>query len=275
MANIFEYQDYRRYLRETFAELKQSRSHLSQRAIQMKMGITSSGFLANVLAGRSNLTLSQCRKLAKVLKLNKSETAYFETMVLFNQAKTIDDKAEYFQRLLAYQQTKLKVLTGKQLSLFSRWHYAVIRELANFVDVRDHKTLGQMLDPPISPAEAKESVAQLLSLGILKELANGRIVQNDEIVSTGNEIRSFDVVNFQSATLDVAKRALLKCPKKERDISALTFTVSEECFGQIKEELRQVRKRILNLVQRDTKPERVYQCSLNLFPVSGSQREQS
>lgn len=275
MANIYEYQDYRRYLKDHLAEKKQSGGHLSQRAIQTKMGISSSGFLANVLAGRSNLTLSQCRKLATILKLNKSETQYFETMVLFTQARSIEDKADYFDRLLSSQQAKLTVLTPKQLSLFSRWHYAVIRELANFVDVRDYAALAKMIDPPLTAAEAKESVAQLLALGILKELPSGEIVQSDEIVSTGDEIRSFDIVQFQNATLDAARRALLRCPKAQRDISVLTFTVSEECFLQVKEELRQVRKRILNLVQRDRHPERVYQCSLNLFPVTAEQRKGS
>jgi uncharacterized protein (TIGR02147 family) len=97
-------------------------------------------------------------------------------------------------------------------------------------------------------------------------------VQSDPIVSSGDEVRSFDVVNFQSATLDMARRALLRCPREQRDISVLTVTMSEECFKQVKEELRQVRKRILGLVQRDEKSERVYQCSINLFPVTSAKR---
>jgi uncharacterized protein (TIGR02147 family) len=275
MATIFEYQDYRNYLRDQITELKEEHKHLSQRAIQMKMGITSSGFLANVLAGRSNLTLPHVSKLAKILKLNKSETAYFETMILFNQAKGIDDKAEYFERMLSFQQTRLKVLTEKQLSLFSRWHYPIIRELANFIDVSDSKQLSQVLDPPISQSEAQESVEQLITLGVLKREKDGSIVQSDEIVTSGNEVRSFDIVKFQSATLNMARRALLRCPKELRDISVLTFTVSDECFEQVKEELRQVRKKILTLVQRDSAPDRVYQCSMNLFPVTKRKRNRA
>lgn len=275
MATIFDYQDHRRFLRDRLDELKKGNPHLSHRAIQMKMGITSTGFLANILAGRSNLTLPQVSKLSKILKLSRSEAAYFETMVLFNQAKTVEDKAEFYERMLSVQQAKLKVLSPEQLSLFSRWHYPVIRELANYMDVRDYKALAQAISPPISSTEAKESVNHLLAIGVLKEEPDGRIVQSDSIVSSGNEVRSFDIVRFQSSTLDMARHALLRVPKEQRDIAVLTFTASEECFVRIKEELRQVRKRILALVQQDSSPDRVYQCSTNLFPVAQSQRKSS
>ena len=38
------------------------------------------------------------------------------------------------------------------------------------------------------------------------------------LVSTGNEVRSFDVTRFQAETLDKARRALGKVPAEERDI---------------------------------------------------------
>jgi uncharacterized protein (TIGR02147 family) len=268
MASIYDYRNYRSYLRDHLDELKTKKSGLTQRAIQMKMGISSSGFLANVIAGRCNLTLSQVGKIAKIIKLTRAETVYFETLVLLNQAKTLEDQKEYFERLLALQKAKLKVLTGKQLSLFSRWHYAVIRELATIVPIYEPSKISHLIDPPISAAEAEESVENLIALGLMRREPDRRIVPCDSIVTSGDEVRSFDIVQFQAAALDKAKKALTACPQEQRDISVLTFTVSDECFAQIKEELRQVRKRILGLVERDDKPDRVYQCSINLFPVT-------
>ena len=272
MINIYSYQDYRAYLREVLDALKKSSKGYSHRAIQMKMGIRSSGFLSNIIAGRANLTLSQTAKLSKILKHSRSEAAYFEKMVLFTNAKSLDDKTDYFNRMLSLQKTRLKVLTGAQLSLFSRWHYTVIRELAGMIDISDYRAVGAMIDPPITAAEVEESVENMIALGILEKRPDGAIRPVDDIVTSGDEVRSFDIVQFQAATLDTAKRALLQCPPSQRDISVLTFSASEQCLQQIKGEIRGLRKKILSMVEKDTASDRVFQCSINFFPVSKKKR---
>ena len=96
MISIFDYQNYRLFLIDFLNDKKQHEKGFSQRDILKKMGISSSGFLANVLSGRNNLTTTQIALLARVLKFKKSETAYFEALVLFTQAKTLDEKNLYY-----------------------------------------------------------------------------------------------------------------------------------------------------------------------------------
>jgi uncharacterized protein (TIGR02147 family) len=273
MISIYDYQDYRRYLKDILQEVKKERKTLSQRAILQKIGISSSGFIANVMAGRSNLTVSQVQKLSKVIKLSKAETSYFEMLLNFNHAKTIEEKTEFFERLSEHRRSKLKVLSAEQLSLFSKWYYAVIRECAYFIDVTDSQMLAEYIAPAITQSEAIEGVETLLKLGFLKKEPDGTIVQSDPLVSSGDEVRSFDIIQFQSATLDKARRALLEIPADQRDISVLTITASEDCVAKIKDEVKQFRKKILRIVQEDPKPDRVLQCSINIFPVTGKAKE--
>lgn len=268
MISIYEYQDYRRYLKDLLQDVKKERKALSQRAILQKMGISSSGFIANVLAGRSNLTISQVQKLSKVIKLSKAETAYFELLLHFNHAKSTEEKTEFYRRLSEQKRSKVKVLSAEQLTLFSCWHYAVIRECAYFTDVSDYQKLAKLIVPSITPAEAQDAVETLLRLGFLGKDKDGRIIQSDPIVSSGDEVESFDIINFQASTLDKARRALVEVPADERDISVLTVTASEECIAKIKDEVRLFRKRLLRIVQDDPDPDRVLQCNINIFPVT-------
>lgn len=269
MINIFDYQNYRLFLSDYLNEKKQYDKGFSQRDILRKMGISSSGFLSNVLSGRNNLTTTQVAALCKVLKLKKAEAEYFETMVLFTQAKTIDEKNTYFSRMVKQHKAKFKSLRPDQLSLFAKWHYAVIRELIYFTEFKDDfKKLAKIVDPPISPAEAKEAIEELEKIGLIKKDKNGTYRQMSGIVTTGDEIRSFHVSRFQVETMKRAQRALDTVPSEDRDMSVLTLKLSKNRMKQIKTEIQMFRKKLLRMAETDSNQEQVYQCNINFFPVS-------
>ena len=74
------------------------------------------------------------------------------------------------------------------------------------------------------------------------------IAQSDPLAGTGDEVRSFDIIQFQAETLDKARRALCEIPARERDISVLTVTASEECMSNVNDDVRQFRKKLLRIV---------------------------
>lgn len=269
MISVFDYQNYRLFLSDFLNYKKQHEKGFSQRDILRKMGITSSGFLSNVLSGRNNLTTTQVATLSKVLKLNKPEAAYFEAMVLFTQAKTIDEKNTYYSRMVKLQKSKFKSLKPGQLSLFAKWHYAVIRELIYFHEFRgDYKALAKMVDPPISPKEAEEAIRELEKIGLIKKESDGIYRQKSGIVTTGDEIRSFHVANFILESLKRAERALDTVPSSERDMSVLTLKLSKKKMKEIKTEIQMFRKKLLRMAETDTDQEQVYQCNINFFPAT-------
>ena len=269
MIRVFDYQNYRLFLGDFLNYRKQHEKGFSQRDILRKMGITSSGFLSNVLSGRNNLTTTHVAALSKVLKLNKPEVAYFEAMVLFTQAKTIDEKNTYYSRMVKLQKSKFKSLKPGQLSLFAKWHYAVIRELIYFHEFKgDYKALAKMVDPPITPKEAFEAIRELEKIGLIKKENDGIYRQKSGIVTTGDEIRSFHVANFILESLKRAERALDTVPSSERDMSVLTLKLSKQKMREIKTEIQMFRKKLLSMAETDTGQERVFQCNINFFPAT-------
>lgn len=269
MIDVYEYQNFRLFLSDFLNFKKKHEKGFSQRDILKKMEISSTGFLSNVLSGRNNLTTTQIASLSKVLKLKKADAAYFETMVLFTQAKTIDEKNNYYSRMVKLHKSKFKSLKPSQLSLFSKWHYAVIRELLYFYEFTDdYKELAKMVDPPISPKEAQEAVAELEKIGLIARDSQGVYRQKSGIVTTGDEIRSFHVANFIRETMKRAERAFDTTPPEDRDLSVLTLKVSPEKMKQIKTEIQMFRKKILGLVESDTDQKQVYQCNINFFPAT-------
>jgi uncharacterized protein (TIGR02147 family) len=99
MRPISEYTDYRQFLKDFYEDTRKSNLSYSFELFSRKAGISSKGFLHNVIQGKRNLSKSHVFGIAQAIKLNKSETEYFENLVAFNQAKNAGEKAVFFDRL--------------------------------------------------------------------------------------------------------------------------------------------------------------------------------
>jgi uncharacterized protein (TIGR02147 family) len=162
-----------------------------------------------------------------------------------------------------------KTLAKKQLNLFSKWHYVVMRELLYFHRLKDDfRSAARMLIPAITAEEAERAVRELETLEMLEKGADGFFVQKDSTISTGNEIRSLQVANFQVETMELAKTAIDRFPMEERDISCMTMTLSQSSFEQVKSEIQAFRKRLSAIAVADEKVDQVYQCNIQFFPVT-------
>ena len=91
MLDVYQYLDYRKLLKDLYQERKALNVNFSYRYISLKTGIRSSGYFANILSGKSNISLQLVLKLAHLFGMKRPEAEYFELLVLFNQAKTHDE----------------------------------------------------------------------------------------------------------------------------------------------------------------------------------------
>src|SRR5262245_22843026 len=96
---LFQYFDYRDFLRDRYRVLK-ARRRFSYRLFARRAGFRSSNIFKLVMEGRRNLTEKSSRMFAKGLRLNRSEGEYFRELVLFNQAATHEEKNERYRQLL-------------------------------------------------------------------------------------------------------------------------------------------------------------------------------
>ena len=96
---IFDYLDYRAFLRDMFKYRKQQAKHFSYRFFARKSGFKSPNFLKLVTDGDRNLSYESITKVAKGFSLKKQEQEYFEYLVLMNQAGTHDEKNRYYIKM--------------------------------------------------------------------------------------------------------------------------------------------------------------------------------
>jgi uncharacterized protein (TIGR02147 family) len=270
MKTIFEYLDYRAYLRDYYASEKERRKYFSYRLFARMADIKSPVFLKEVADGRKNLSRTMIEKFSAALKFNEKEAAYFKYLVLFDQATSAQEKQEHYTALRAMENIKSEnALAADQYDYFSNWYNVVIRELVTLFDVKDDfELLARMVRPAIKASEAKRSVELLLGLGLIDKNGNGRYVQKNTAITAQGGIASLAIRNFNRNMISQALTAIDELPKTERNMFGITVGISPTMYDIICAEMAAFKDRIVTLVSRDHQSSRVYQMNLQLFPMS-------
>jgi uncharacterized protein (TIGR02147 family) len=268
---VFGYMDYRSFLRDRFAAEKKAKKYFSFRYFARITGFGSSGYLKMVMDGDRNLSPNTISLIVKAFKLAKKEAAYFEALVLYNQAKNDQERDLYLERMAALQPPPVMTeIDRDKYEYFTKRHFVIIREMAAVPDfVEDPVWIASKLTPPIKPKEAEHAVEVLLRLGLLARDAGGKLVQADVTLTTPGEIPAIEIFQYHGQMLSLAREALVKVRQDQRDITALTIPIPSELLPEIKKRIREFREGIIDLVNRGgTQYHEVYQINIQCFPVS-------
>jgi uncharacterized protein (TIGR02147 family) len=158
------------------------------------------------------------------------------------------------------------------MEYFAEWHHCVIRELVCMADfgkdgALDYARLGKMLNPPVTAAKAEASVKLLGELGFIRK-EKGRYVQTDPVLTTGPGVQDFLVIRYQIRMMQLAMEAFERCRAEERMISSSTMGVSRTTFERVVKKVRDFRAHLAEMVSQDEHPERVYQLTISMIPLS-------
>jgi uncharacterized protein (TIGR02147 family) len=274
MPSIFNYHDYRKYLADYYQEKKTSRSAFSYQNFSRKAGFSSKSFMFNVINGIKNLSRASVVKICEALELGKTEAAYFENLVYFNQAPNFTERNFYYEKLnaihpLTAEAGDARRLRKDQYEFYSNWHHVAIRSLIDiFPDIKDYARLAKMVCPPIRTKQARESVEILCRLGLVEKQKNGTYKVTSKVLTTGSEVESHAVQKFHLSTMELAAKALRNLPRDKRNISGLTLGISKEAYDKTCAAILECQDKILAIAKEDENPESVYQLNFHLFPLS-------
>lgn len=270
MVKIYDFTNYREYLKAYFEDRKKRDSKFSHRYVSRRLGLSSPNLILMVIQGKRNLTPSLAFKISEEFKHNEKEAEYFENMVRFLQAKTNKEKDRCFNKMILLRRNinNAMKIEEYQYEYYTNWYNLAIRELVTHTEFKeDYKWLAKKISPPITPSQAKRSVDLLLKLGLIKK--NGKsYIRSSPIISTGPEVSSLAIVNFHKKMAERAASSLDTVPKDERDITSCTVNISEQSVTKIKNIIADCRKKVLSIAKESNPADRVYQINFQLFPIT-------
>ncbi len=270
LPKVYEYVDYRAFMREHFAASKAVMPQYSFRYLARKAGFTSSNFLKLVMDGDRNLGPQAIEKVAKAMKLDSHETEFFAQLVALNQAQTVAERNRAFEVVAANRRFRAaRKLDGPLFEYLTRWYYPAVRELAarsDFVD--DPAWIASQIEPPIEVRQAKAALETLVKLGLLVRTTSGKVERGDASLTTGHEVRSVVIPAYHLQMIEQAAKSVERVSPEQRDVSALTVCIKESSLADLKAKIHRFREEMMHRCDTDEEPERVYQLCIQLFPLS-------
>jgi hypothetical protein, TIGR02147 len=268
MNTIFDYMEYRNYLRDHYDCNKRSHPFFSFRYIALKTGLDAS-FYVKVLNKQKHIADTAISPLIGFLKLNKREGEYFGALVHFNKAKNPDQERLYFEKMLSLRTPPAKVLEKECYDYFSSWRNIALRENLNIISFKgDCASIAGKLLPPSTPAQVRQSIKLLEKLGMIRKDDHGVFKPADEFITTDGIVKAMAVKSFQKEVCKLGMEAIDRIPKTDRDISTLTISTSRACLEAIRERLTEFRREIMELVGKEEKADEVYQINFQIFPLT-------
>jgi len=270
LPRIYDYLEYRAWLRDAWAALRAASKRHSYRWFSRKAGFGSPSYLKHVIDGDRNLSEDTAARCAKAFELGPQETKYFHAMVRMNQASTTEERSRFYDELSAlppYRETQR--LQRSQYDYYARWYCIPIRELVAREDfIESPNWISRQLRPPIKPSEAAEALELLQELGLIKRDGAGRLQQARPLVTTGPELRLLSLRRFHQQMLRRAEEAMDTTPLPEREVGGVTLRLTAPQVRHLKQRLFELRQEVLQLDGADKGPQAVHHFAFQLFPVT-------
>jgi uncharacterized protein (TIGR02147 family) len=164
------------------------------------------------------------------------------------------------------------VLVGEeQYDYYGSWLNPVLREMAPRLNGATPAQMAGELVFESDAAHVKNSLKLLEKNGFLEKDEQGRYIQCNRSVTTGNiDVTSLAIREMHRQMGELGVQSLDHVPVKERDVSGLTIGISETAYEKIIKEIADFRRRISSIVMEDTGEERVYRLNVQLFPLTNT-----
>lgn len=276
MKLIFEYQDYRKYMQD-FYDYKKRTVAFSWREFSKLAGFVSPNYLKQVCERDANLSLIGIQQVAKAMELNELETTFFKNLVIFDQAKSDDQKKQALAKIRAITKVnKVKIIEANTLKFYESWLHPVIRELAPAMPGAQPKQIALMCRPQSTAAEVEESLKFLEKTKFLEKIGRHTYEQTSKNLLAPAATMAMAIRSMNKQMSNLAIKAIDEVPVNERNITGITMGVSDDSYAKIVETLQKCQKKVLSIISNDTKKvNRVYRLNLQLFPLSEHIQEAS
>ncbi len=274
VPNIFEYYDYRKYLKDLVLFEKARSSVFSNRYIVQRAGFKSPTALKHVIDGKRNLSLEAANRFATALKIEGTKRHYFLTLVLFNQTISLIEREKYLNELMELKRSEIPAkLNQERYEVLSKWYHLAIREIVDLPDYRNSsKWISRVLIPQITALEAADSLALLKKLGFIAK-KDGKLCPVEKTLATDGRVHSVKAAEFHRQMINLGAESITRFLSEEREISGTTLRIAKQDVQNVKLLLKEFRKKILNLAANSVDADQIYQLNFQFFPLVATDRK--
>ena len=269
--DIYAYTDFRAFIQDRLAELKELDRKYSLRFLSNKLGLSSKSHLKMVADGKHNISEPLARKLATALGLDNGEIDFFLTLVTYGQAKDGEQRAAALEKLRSAKRfLQLHQVDLDQLDYYSDPVTLTLRELVELPDFEESSAwIGRRLPVKATAAGIRKAIEKLLRLGLLERDGDGRLRQAQTHIHSGHGFNSVALGTLYRESFQRAADSLA-IPGTERYLGTILGAISKDSYDKIVRYYDEFIDKVRNVIDQDQQPEQVYQLVMGLYPLSRS-----
>jgi uncharacterized protein (TIGR02147 family) len=269
-SNIYNFTDYREFLKDRYRQLKVNDPMFSFRHFSKSAGFGSPNYLKLVMDGKRNLSSDAIAKFAKGLRLDNHEAEYFRYMVDFNQCENPGKKTVFEAKLMYLRELfKVKTLIPELYDYYHEWYHAAIREMIKKGPVKSEPAvIAQNLVPAITEAEAQASIDLLMKLKFVGKTTDGHLVANESPqVDKTTDALAQKIHHEQMAEL--AAQSIYTQSAETQDFESVTLSVPADKVAELRTKIQElVRDVVANASHNPV--DAVYQLNVQFFALTRS-----
>ena len=276
--SIYDYDDYRAFLRACLEEKARKNPAFSLRAFARDTGLSPS-HLSRALSGQKKLSGSSAHLISANLELNSKESSYFQTLIELEKSKSFDkdggsqNGTRLLKNLGREHKGKVKVLSLEMFQAVAHWYHFAILALTNTKGFQSNAGwIAQRLG--IKALDARFAVDRLLDLGLLKEKNGAWTAENDAKLSTTDDFRSAAIQENHRQHLQLADKALENFPVELREFNNITLSMNLGDLPKAKKRIREFVEKFNEEMERNRGDE-IFQLNVQFYPLSQQEKGQS
>lgn len=265
--SIYEYKDYRDLLRDAYLDRKERNSHVSYRMMGRILDVDAS-FLVKVMRAEVHLGESSLSGMAKFLKLDERGGKFLESLYRYSRARGAADMKIHYEEMMRIKGVEAQSVKRAQYSFYEKWHHTVVWAMLHCAPDRSAQWYADTMRPRLEVRQVEESLELLRELGFLASDEQGRMVLHARHLESGDPLIKPAVRSFHDQMIGLASRSLESFAPELRDVSGITVAVDKDCLEDVREIVRDARKKIQGRVDEVDVPDRVAQINFQVFPLT-------
>lgn len=269
--NLFDYFDYRDFLQDFYHFHKKRNSAYSYRLFARKAKLGSPNYLKLVVDGKRRITDRTLYQFSRGLGLSRDEEKYFRELVMYQEVSDPDSKDQHLRALMKYQEKQRTPtpLTESRSRALGDWHHLVVRELVSTKNFKeDPSWIAKRLGGKITESQAKESIELLLSLRLLKRSSEGKLEQTEPLLTSSDDVPAHLLRSLHRFYLRRALASIFSITSDKREMSGLLLAIPSSRLKEVKEEIKEFRKKLNRKYGMEKSGEEVFFAGLYLFPIT-------
>ena len=240
--SIYSYLNYREFLLDIYKLIKEDDQSYSYRKFSGDLGFSSLGYIRNVIIGNKNLGKSGLFKISEYFDMNLKERDYFEEIVKYDHASTVEEKKSCLEKIKRISPTKFHRTITDDLSYFLANRACSLIGPLILIYGNDFSPeplwIAEKLKIKLSESEIKKALLFLIEKEII-------IVNNGTYQYQSRALRAQDaktptsrIQKFHKSILKESEH-FLDISVEEREFNSQTMTIPKKKIEGLKEKIKE------------------------------------